>query len=422
MSKTWIQNFKEIATTPIREHGLHIMEAGLSAIDTETIIRGAIKLSGDKLTIQDEAISLRGVGRVLVFGFGKAAAKAAETIESILGDRISGGVVISIGGGQSKRIEMFAGTHPRPTEANIAASKRLIEIANGITEKDIVLVIVSGGGSALTCWPEDECDQGAALYNAFLKSSGTIHELNIVRKHLSLIKGGGLAKLLYPARVFGLVFSDVPGKHPEIIASGPTYFDKTTVKDAQRIVDKYNLGSYRLLETVKENKYFERTTNHILVSNVNAIEAMERRGGELGYKALVLSTKVYDEIDLLDEEFMHSSRPKHAVLAGGEPRLVVNTTHGSGGRNQHLALTMATKLKPQQVFISFASDGKDNSDAAGGIVDAGTLVRAKKAGLDMVKHIRRFDAMTALSQTGDLIYTGATGANVSDLMIMLEAQ
>ncbi|MDO8602115.1 MAG: DUF4147 domain-containing protein [bacterium] len=422
MSKVWIQNFKELATTPNREHALRIMEAGLSAIDTETILRGAVRLTGETLTIQNEAIALKGVERIFVFAFGKAAARAAETLESILGERIRGGVVIGTSLARSERIETFVGTHPRPTETNVAASRRLMEVAKGMTEKDLALVVVSGGGSALVCSPESEREQGTALYNAFLKSNGTIHELNIVRKHLSSLKGGGLAKLLYPARVCGLVFSDVPGVHPEIIASGLTYFDQTTVEDAQRIIDKYKLGSYQLMETTKEKKYFERITNLVLVSNLNAIEAMEQKALSLGYTVLVLSTKVYDEVNLISEELGLVSRPNQVVLAGGEPRLVVSGSHGTGGRNQYLSLAMALKLKPNQVFISFASDGRDNNDAAGGVVDAGTLERAKRAGIDIAKHVAEFDAMTALIKTGDLIYTGPTGTNVSDLMIMLESK
>jgi glycerate-2-kinase len=232
-----------------------------------------------------------------------------------LGEKIGGGVVICVSGSKCKKVETFIGTHPRPTGANVAASKRLIEIADSMTEKDLAIVVVSGGGSALTCWPENECDQGLELYNAFLKSNGTIHELNIVRKHLSMLKGGGFAKMLYPARVFGLVFSDVPGVHPEIIASGPTYLDTTTIADAEHVIRRYKLGTYKLLETPKEPKYFERIKNYVLVSNLNAIEAMQERAVALGYKALVLSTKVYDEMSLVDEEF--ARQPTRADGFGG---------------------------------------------------------------------------------------------------------
>jgi glycerate-2-kinase len=235
------------------------------------------------------------------------------------------------------------------------------------------------------------------------------------------LKGGGLVKLAYPATVIGLIFSDVPGDNFSEVASGPTYKDETTVLDAQKIIDENNLGYFDLMETPKENKYFEKVHNFVLVSNKTAVEAMAKKGEELGLEAKIVSTDLYDEVEIALKKIFSAEKENSVVLAAGEPSVVVPKNAGHGGRNLHLGLE-AIKNKmvdDNSVFISFASDGMDNSDVAGAVVDKETTEKAQKLNLDAADYANRFDSYNFFQQTGDLIFTGPTGANVSDLMILL---
>ncbi len=429
-----IKNFDELATTPNRKLALQIIEAGLDAISTEEVISSSVSLQGEVLCIKGEQFDLTKFKNIKVVGFGKSSCKAALTLEKILGDKITAGAVVGLEKVDCKRIETFAGTHPRPSEVNAQAGIKIYETIKDSTENDLIIVLVSGGGSSLLCCPERECEQGVALYNSFLKTGGTISEMNTVRKHLSLLKGGGLAKVAYPATIIGLVFSDIPGNSFENVASGPTYKDNTTITDAQKIITENNLGNFELVETPKEDKYFEKVHNFVLVSNTTAINAMAKKSEELGLQVNIVSTELYDEVDrALEKIFTNSPDVGHLLkqvsnvgpisvtLAAGEPSVVVPKNAGQGGRNLHMGLE-AIKMKlvgDDSVFISFASDGMDNSDMAGAVVDKETIEKVEKLGLDVNDYATRFDSYNFFQKTGDLIMTGPTGANVSDLMILL---
>ena len=432
----WFKNFDEIATTPNRKTILEIIEAGLNAISTKKVISHSISLEGDVLKISGETFDLNKFKNIKVVGFGKSSCEAASALEEILGERITKGAVIGLEKIDLKYIETFAGTHPRPSEANVGAGQKIYEIIKDSTEEDLIIVLVSGGGSALLCYPESEYIQGAKLYEAFLKTGGTISEMNTIRKHLSLLKGGGLAKIAYPATVVGLIFSDVPGDVFENVASGATYKDESTVTEAEDFIAKNNLGEFNLIETPKEDKYFEKVYNFVLVSNKTAVEAMARKAEELNLEVNIISTDLYDEVDgALGKIFTDDSRrsstsvssssgsPTSGVvsLAAGEPRVTVPKNGGKGGRNLHMGLE-AIKMnlvKDDSVFVSFASDGMDNSDASGAIVDKETIEKVAKLGLDVNDYATSFDSYNFFKKTGDIIMTGPTGANVSDLMILL---
>ena len=432
----WIKNWDVVATTPNRKTALETIEAGLDAISTKKVISNSISLSGDILSVANETFDLTKFKNIKVVGFGKSSCEAALALEEILGERITKGAVIGLEKIDLKYIETFAGTHPRPTEVNVPAGQKIYEIIKDSTEEDLIIVLVSGGGSALLCYPESEYIQGAKLYEAFLKTGGTISEMNTIRKHLSLLKGGGLAKIAYPATVVGLIFSDVPGDVFENVASGATYKDKSTVAEAEDFIAKNNLGEFNLNETPKEDKYFEKVHNFILVSNKTAVEAMSKKAKELNLEVNIVSTNLYDQVDeALGKIFTEpidapdvgrldsSRRPTSGAvnLAAGEPRVTVPKNGGKGGRNLHMGLE-AIKMnlvKDDSVFISFASDGMDNSDAAGAIVDKETIEKVIKLGLDVNDYSTRFDSYNFFQKTGDIIMTGPTGANVSDLMILL---
>jgi len=430
--KHWIKNFEELATTPNRKLALQIIESGLDAIDTENVILNSLKLENNILSIQGKSFDLNKFKKIKIVGFGKSSCQAALALEKILGSRITEGAVIGLEQFSTKYIETFVGTHPRPTEENFEAGKKIYEIIKDSTEEDLVIVLVSGGGSALLCYPESEYIQGAKLYDVFLKTGGTISEMNTIRKHLSMMKGGGLAKIAYPATVVGLIFSDVPGDDFKNVASGATYKDDTTVAEVEKIITANNLGKFDLIETPKEDKYFEKVHNFVLVSNKTAVEAMAKTSEELGFKVNIVSTELYDEVDKALEKIFtdvpdvgilqgRSPTSGTSILAAGEPSVTVPKNAGKGGRNLHMGLE-AIKMNlitDDSVFISFGSDGMDNSDAAGAIVDKETIEKAMKLGLDVNDYATRFDSYNFFEKTGDIIMTGPTGANVSDLMILL---
>ncbi len=425
METRWIKNFDQLATTPNRKNAMKIMEAGLDAISTEEVIRNKIKLENNILTINGEGFDLAKFKNIKVVGFGKASIDGALAIEKILGSKINKGAVIDLEKVDTQYIESFAGTHPRPSESNNKAGKKIYEIIKDSSIDDLILVLVSGGGSALLCYPESECVEGAKLYDAFLGSGKTINEMNTVRKHLSLLKGGGLAKLAYPATVIGLIFSDIPGDDFENVASGPTYKDKTTISDAAKIIKENNLGDFILIETPKEDKYFEKVYNFVLVSNKIAVEAMAKKAQEFNFNTNIVATNLYDEDEKAIKKIFSAKEENTVVLAAGEPKIVITKKGGKGGRNLHMGLEVIkneilnNKGMEDSVFISFASDGMDNSDVAGAVVDKETIEKAEKISLNIDDYLERFDSYTFFQKTNDIIITGPTGANVSDLMILL---
>ena len=271
----------------------------------------------------------------------------------------------------------------------------------------------------MLCWPASECDQGQKLYDAANRTGMTIQELNVLRKHVSALKGGGLASHLYPATVIGLIFSDVPGTAYDMVASGPTYLDTTTINDAQTIIDRHDIGPFDLAETPKDPKFFEKITNIVLVSNVVALDAMATATKKEGYTPLVLGNDCYDTPEALASRMLHMATPHSVVLAGGETRQTIPADHGTGGRNQHVALVMLERLHAPHTFAAVASDGLDNGDAAGALVDHASLRRIHELGLPLATHLQRFDERPVFSATHDLIFTGPTGENVSDLMLLL---
>ncbi|HEX3095770.1 MAG TPA: DUF4147 domain-containing protein [Patescibacteria group bacterium] len=419
MSKQWIKNKAQLATSDARRMVLDIIEAGYEAIDTESVMKSAISLTDEVLTIKGQSFNLKDYHNTYVIGFGKAACTAAAVIDEILGNNISEGVAIGLSPIACDFIKTYGGTHPHASEENVALSKKILDLSSTLTEKDLVIVIVSGGGSALLCWPIEECKQANKLYEDFLKTGGDILELNTVRKHISLLKGGGLAKHLYPAQVIGLVFSDVPGHHNGVIASGPTFKDESTVKDAQKILDKYKLSGYVLNETPKEDKYFEKVVNIPLVSNIDAVSAMKAKAESLGLKTKILSEEIYDTPEETAQKFFESSEPGLVVLGAGEPKTIVTRKGGgTGGRCQRLGLEALPLLEVDDVFAVFASDGLDNSQAAGVIEDSQTQQLMIDKNLDYKAFEATWDSLGFYSALEDgLIMTGPTGANVSDLMV-----
>lgn len=421
MSERVIQNYAALASTPARANALSILEAGLTAIDTAHVIEHAVVVTNGVLSIRGHEFTLAEYEHVYIIGFGKLVCAAAAKLEELLESHLDDGAVIGIEEeGRCSVVTTYAGAHPKPTHFNYTASKHIQEIAARATARDLVLVIVSGGGSSLLCGSYGECEQGAALYDAFKDSGGTIEELNVLRKHLSTLKGGGLAATLQPATVVGLIFSDVPGGDLAAVASGPTFYDESTVADAAALATRYKLGEFHFRETPKDKAVFENVTNIPLVDNTTALTAMQAEAAARGYDAHILTQDQYltpeDTITLLRRHDTHHT----ALLMGGETRLEVPPDcAGKGGRNAALGLSFYPQLRDGEVFIAAASDGQDNSDAAGVIVDQETRAAALAAGLSAEVHQRCFDSYPFFEATESLIKTGPLPSNVADLMLLL---
>ena len=224
-------------------HFLTVAEAGLQAIDTGMVIRETVRREGDMLTVAGEAVDLKDVDRLVFVAVGKCAADAAAAVEDILGDRIARGVVLDVKKcPEVKHMQAFCGTHPLPSDENLAATEALIASLKDLNERDLVIFVISGGGSTLLFLPQNRNDrEEISIFNALTDAGATIEELNTVRKHLSLARGGWLAEYAYPARVVSLIFSDVAGDDISFVSSGPTVKDETTVQEAEAILARFNV-------------------------------------------------------------------------------------------------------------------------------------------------------------------------------------
>lgn len=419
MSKEYIKNKEDLSKTKYHRDILSIIESGYAAIDTENVIKNNISLNDGILKIKDTLIDIKTHKNIYIVGCGKIACEAAFFLEQILKDKITEGAVIGISNGTCEIIETYKGTHPIPSEASFVATQHIKKVAEKACEDDLVIALIGGGGSALMSASQKEYEQGQVLYRSFLETGGDIKELNLLRSHISEIKGGGLAKMVYPASVIGLIFSDIPGNDYSQVASGPTFMDKTTVADAQKIIKKYKLTDFDLIETPKDKKYFEKVNNILMVSNKDALVAMREESEARGYSSEILGDDLFEFPDNLWEK-INRVKNTDVVIAGGETRLVIpKGVSGKGGRNDFLAMSISEKLAKNQIFASVASDGYDNTIAAGAITDRETLREIKETGFDFKKEKQNFNSYTVLEKTKNLIMTGTVNANVSDLMVLM---
>jgi glycerate-2-kinase len=420
-----ILNKKELTTTPLRKDALSILFAGLKAVETAHIVKEAVKRTGDILFIHQRQYHLREYRRIFIVGVGKAAYEAAKALESILGSWITDGVILDVNGGPLKHMKSLVGTHPLPSFTNIRATAEIIGILKGVDSKDLVLVIVSGGGSALLCWPHQlTCDDMANITQALMNRGATIQELNTVRKHTSEIQGGQLARLAYPATVVGLIFSDVPGDDLSCVASGPTVLDTTTVKDAQRILKKYHvlqqcqLAHCDLRETPKDPVFFSHVTNELMVSNKVAVEAMNDQAQKLGYNSNIYSLTFAGEARESGKLFASLAKPGEALVAAGETTVTIQGD-GKGGRNQEFVLGALEALPDQSLILSCASDGIDNSPVAGAFADDLVKASMRRKHLEGKAFLDKNNSFSFFQKTNTAIKTGKTGINISDLMVCL---
>jgi glycerate-2-kinase len=426
-----IKNFKELATTDARKVALQIAEAGLYAIDTVTALKKFIHADEKRIVFGSGLLTepLAHGKRIFFVGIGKCAYDAAIVVEGILGNKLTGGIVFDVNIPETnvlRRVRAFAGTHPFPSDGNVAVSKEIVSLLTDLSEDDFVIMAVSGGGSTLLCLPNEArtCIDEKYIVEGLFEFGATIQEINTVRKHLSTARGGFLAKHAYPARVISIIFSDVPGNELGFIASGPTVKDETTVSDAEeilkkyRIVDALNLEGI-LIETPKEDKYFKNVYNTIVVSNTIALKAMEKRATELLFEASVVTDSLTGEAKDAGAQIvdtLHRAHKRSVFLYGGETTVKV-AGPGCGGRNQELVLSALLDLEFGELVLSFASDGRDNGEYMGAIVDNALKKEAEKLSLLSGEFLGRNDSSGFFEKTGGLLKSGYTGSNVSDLII-----
>ena len=427
-----ISNHAALAVTTARTAALDIAEAGLDAIDTATAVRRSVRLSGEVLQVGDEVWPLRPSGRLLLVAVGKCATVAAAELVRLLGDRLDDGVVLDVDAAPARDLGpllSLRGSHPLPSGRNVAATRRIVDLLRGAREDDLVLCVVSGGGSTLLCLPSDggSAEAESVTFQALTRTGATIQEINTVRKHTSLARGGFLAQHAYPARLVSLVFSDVPGAPADFVASGPTVRDPTTVEDAARVLRRYGVAAaartsqLALLETPKESRYFERARTIVLVSNETALQAMATRAGALGYAATIVTSTLVGEAreagELVVRE-LRAAAPATALLYGGETTVTV-TGGGRGGRNLEVALAAQRLVGDGEIVVTVASDGRDNGDFAGAVADSLARANARRLGLDLDAHLADNDSCGFFERTGDYLVTGSTGSNVADLIVAL---
>jgi glycerate-2-kinase len=423
-----INDREKLAFTKSREKLLAAIECGFTAINTKDVIKRQVSVKQDTLKIQKAVFTLKTFRHILVVGIGKCALDAAEALEEILGDRIYRGIVCDVRKGKLQRIDSRCGDHPFPTEANVEATREMIALLKTAKQDDLVIVIVSGGGSTLLCQPRgityaNERDILACLFRA----GASITEINTLRKHLSSARGGFLAKYAYPARVIGLVFSDIISDDLQYIASGPTVRDTSTIRDARSIAlslsikDQCHLKELPLMETPKNPKYFERVSHFLLASNRIGLQAIARSLRKQGYRVRVMKQPLFGEasqtgVDILSA--LHKTQRKTALLYGGETTVTVRGA-GKGGRNMELALATLPLIYSGEILAAVASDGCDNSEYAGAIVDTHTMRKADDLNMDPQRFLAKNDSYHFFKKNGGLIHTGKTGSNVADWVIAL---
>lgn len=432
----------------IRLDAWGIVRAALAAVDPRACVRRALVRHGDLFWTGTNSYD---VHRVRVVGMGKAAGAMARAAEEILADRIDTGLVVTADGywTPTDRVEVIEAGHPVPDERGLDAARRIVDLVDDAEEGDLVVVLISGGGSALLTFPADGLSLSdlAKTNELLLRSGAPIAAMNAVRKHLDQLKGGQLARRAAPARVLALILSDVPGDPLDVIASGPTVPDPTTYADAEQILQDYGLwdkvppsvrehlargAAGEAVETPKPgDPLFARVGNVLVGTGSMAAEAAVAEGEARGYHGLILTTTLVGEareagkvIASLAQEVVRFGRPvppPGLLVAAGETTVTVRGG-GKGGRNQELALSAAIGIAGLEgvVVCALGTDGRDGpTSAAGAIVDGKTVDRANRSGINVHDALRQNDSHRALDASDDLVITGPTGTNVGDLCFVL---
>ncbi len=428
-----------------------IFDAGLKAVDSIKAVKNHINRDGNTLRVQGIEYDVGAYENIYVIGMGKAAASMAKAVEDIIGDKLTAGIV-NVKYGHTvplNKIKINEAAHPVPDDAGLKGSQEIIELLKKTGEKDLVICLISGGGSALLPLPAGNLtlEDKQVVTKLLLECGADIHEINSIRKQISAVKGGRLAAFVYPSTLISLILSDVIGDDLDVIASGPTVPDTHTFHDCRNIIQKYKLDqrvpksvieyiekgcSGKIEDTPKsDSPVFERTQNAIGGSNILAVSAAEEKAEELGYNSLVLSTFIHGETKevakvhaAIAKEIRSSGNPLKkpaCIISGGETTVTIEGK-GLGGRNQEFVLAAALDIDGLNdvVILSGGTDGNDGpTDAAGAIADGTTISRANDLGLDAYKYLCENNSYNFFKPLGDLLITGPTNTNVMDLRVLL---
>ena len=431
----------------LSKQALRIFRAALQAADPAEAVSRHMRLEGDELIAGRRRYDLHSFHNIYVIGAGKASASMAKSVERMLGRRIRAGLInVKYGhAARLRRVELNESGHPIPDRSGMNGAERIAQIALEAGRDDLVICLISGGASALLPLPAPPVtlEEKQETTRILLHCGATIHEFNCVRKHISQLKGGQLARLAFPATMLTLILSDVIGDDLDVIGSGPTVPDSSTYADARAIFRKYKIWE-QLPSSVREringgapetpkpgDAIFERVQNLVVGSNRLAVDAAAAEARRLGFHTLVLSTFIEGETrDIarmhaaIAKEILASGRPLKppaCVISGGETTVTIHG-HGLGGRNQEFALAASLDIAGLEnvTILSAGTDGTDGpTDAAGAIADHTTIARALPLGLDVTEFLGNNDSYHFFEPLGDLVKTGPTGTNVMDVRILL---
>lgn len=446
-----LSDITPVRTSDMRRDAIAIFKAGLSAVDPAVSVRKHCRREAECLIVGDHRFDLSRIRNIYVIGAGKASAPMAAAMEVMLGDRITNGsVTVKYGYVTDLRhIELVEAAHPVPDENGVAGAKKILSIVSSAGPDDLVICLISGGGSALLSLPVSEitlADKQEAT-RVLLACGATIHEINALRKHLSRIKGGFLNRAACPAAVVSLILSDVVGDDLDVIASGPTVPDASTFHDCWKIIEGYGIvaklpravikriqagAAGRIEETPKSgNQSFKQTLNRIIGSNIEAIHAAKITAEAKGYHTIILSSMI--EGDTTEAARMHAAIVREilktghpiptpaCILSGGETTVKL-TGNGKGGRNQEFALAAAMAIDGYEatVVLSAGTDGTDGpTDAAGAVADHLTVSRARQMEMAPGRYLADNDSYHFFHRLDDLVMTGPTNTNVMDLRVIL---
>jgi hydroxypyruvate reductase len=439
----------DIAT--MRRHAEQIFQAGLRAVDPAAAVRRCCRLDGERLLVKGVSYDLTQFDRIFVLGAGKAGAAMAQAVEQLMGDRLTEGLVVVKYHHLAtlQKVVLCEAGHPLPDENGLKAARSICELAARADERTLVIFLVSGGGSALLPLPAEGITLAdkQATTRVLLSCGATIHEINALRKHLSAVKGGQLARLVFPATLVALILSDVVGDDLDTIASGPCVPDSRTFADCHAIIAKYAIADQlptgvlarlragaagEIAETPKPgDPVFCKVANVIVGSNFDALQQCREAALGLGYNTMLLSSTIEGETApvagmhmALAREILGSGHPVPApacLLSGGETTVTLRG-RGLGGRNQEFVLAAAMLMvnTGKIVLLSAGTDGSDGpTDAAGAFADSTTCQRAAIAGLDLRQYLAANDSYHLFESLEDLYKTGPTNTNVMDLRILL---
>lgn len=440
-----IRNREKLGGTPASELALDCVEAGIEAADPERAIENAVAIEDGHLLVGEASYDLSEYEELVVLGGGNAGGRMASAVEGVLGERVSRGVVVTDAPKETVRIDVLPGDHPVPSERGAESTRAMLELADEVGEKTLVVVLISGGGSALMPAPAGDVTLDALqeVTESLLASGAEIGEINAVRKHCSAFKGGQLARRAAPATVISLIVSDVIGNDLSTIASGPTAPDETAFADAQEMLTRYRIdppeeiaarldrgARGEIEETPDEgDPVFDRVDNHVIADGFSSLEAVRDLADERGYGPLVLSSSVRGEAReaakahvAIAEEVRATGNPIEppAVICSGGETTVTLRGDGTGGPNQEFALSAALELRGRKgvALAAVDTDGIDGaSDAAGAVVDPETVTDSGSARRALAEN----DVYPYLNERDSLIETGPTGTNVNDLRVLVIA-